>query len=91
LGKTTTFYKTSFRTFKRLPSESLDVMFTRLTFIYKKEYKENNDLTETDKKLLISTFIQKQIPRLAQLLMTEVSTLTFKLKALTQFICVLKS
>ena len=77
LGKTVTYYKAQFRHFKRIPSETLGVMFTRLTFTYKKAYKENCELTESDKRLLISTFIEKLNPRLSQLLMTEEATLTF--------------
>ena len=36
LGKTANYYKSAYRNFKRMPSETLGIMFSRLTFIYKK-------------------------------------------------------
>ena len=77
MGKTVTYYKTPFRHFKRIPSETLGVMLTRLTFTYKKAYKQKYELSESDKRLLISAFIEKLNPRLSQLLMTEEATLSF--------------
>ena len=52
-------------------------MFSRLTFVHRKAHKDSEPLNETDKRLLISTFIQKLTPRLSQLLMSEESTLTY--------------
>ena len=77
LGKTATFYKTSYRSFKRQPQETLGIMFSRLVFTYKKAYLNTQNLNETDKRILISDFIQKCTPRLAQLMMAEESSLTF--------------
>ena len=77
LGKTANYYKSAYRNFKRMPSETLGVMFSRLTFIYKKAYIESEDLSMTDKRHIICAFIQKQSPRLSQLLMAEESVLTF--------------
>ena len=77
LGKTASYYKSAFLSFKRNPSESLGLMFSRLTFTYRKAYKNNLELNITDKTLLISAFISKLNPRLSQLLRAEESTLDF--------------
>ena len=77
LRKTASYYKSAFLAFKRNPSESLGLMFSRLTFTYRKAYKNNLELNITDKTLLISAFISKLNPRLSQLFRAEGSTLDF--------------
>ena len=76
-GKDASYYKTAYRNFKRQPSESLSLMFSRLIFMFRKAYKSDSELDETDKRIIVGKFIEKCPPRLGQLLEAEEDTLNF--------------
>ncbi len=76
-GKDASYYNTAYRNFKRQPSESLSLMFSRLIFMFRKAYKSDSELDETDKRIIVGKFIEKCPPRLGQLLEAEEDTLNF--------------